>query len=217
VRYDRILEDLLNRDDFLVVGRSVVRTDALDKVLGRAKFTADYVPRDTAVVKVVRSPHPHALIKGIDASPALELPGVHIVLTAADVPGENQIGYALPDQPFLNDVKTRFVGDPVALVVAADEGSAFEGADAVRVKYSPLPPVLDTINALTDGAPLVQEGGNVALTTKIRKGAIKKGFSEAKVVVEAQSPRAPGRSQSSGGCRAPSWSGRRWPTSWAGI
>jgi len=184
VRYDRILEDLLNRDDFLVVGRSVVRTDALDKVLGRAKFTADYVPRDTAVVKVVRSPHPHALIKGIDTEPALELPGVHTVLIAADVPGENQIGYALPDQPFLNDVKTRFVGDPVALVVAADEGSAVEGADAVRVKYSPLPSVLDTTDALRDGAPLVHEGGNVALTTKIRKGSIEEGFSEAEVVIE---------------------------------
>lgn len=184
MRYDRILEDLLNRDDFLVVGRSVVRTDALDKVLGRAKFTADYVPRDTAVVKVVRSPHPHALIEGIDVGPALELPGVQRVLTAADIPGENQIGYALPDQPFLNDVRTRFVGDPVALVVAADEGSAVEGADAVRVKYSPLPAVFDTIDALLDGAPLVHEGGNVALTTKIRKGDIEKGFSEAEVVVE---------------------------------
>jgi CO/xanthine dehydrogenase Mo-binding subunit len=184
VRYDRILEDLLNRDDFLVVGRNVVRTDALDKVLGRAKFTADYVPRDTAVVKVVRSPHPHALIEGIDASPALELPGVQMALTAADIPGENQIGYALPDQPFLNDVKTRFVGDPVALVVASDEGSAIEGADAVRVKYSPLLAVLDTTDALVDGSALVHEGGNVALTTKIRKGDIEEGFSEAEVVVE---------------------------------
>jgi CO/xanthine dehydrogenase Mo-binding subunit len=184
VRYDRILEDLLNRDDFLVVGRSVVRTDALDKVLGRAKFTADYVPRDTAVVKVVRSPHPHALIQGINASPALELPGVQMVLTAADIPGENQIGYALPDQPFLNDVKTHFVGDPVALIVATNESSAIEGADAVRVKYSPLPHVLDTTDALVDGAPLVHEGGNVALTTRIRKGSIEKGFSEAEVVVE---------------------------------
>ena len=184
MRYDRILDDLLNRDDFLVVGRSVVRTDALDKVLGRAKFTADYVPRDTAVVKIVRSPHPHALIKGIDASPAMELPGVQMVLTAADIPGENQIGYALPDQPFLNNVKTRFVGDPVALVVAADEGSAIEGVEAVRVKYSPLPSVLDTPNALMGGAPLVHEGGNVALTTKIREGSIERGFSEAAVVVE---------------------------------
>ena len=184
MRYDRILEDLLNRDDFLVVGRSVVRTDALDKVLGRAKLTADYIPRDTTVVKVVRSPHPHALIEGIDVSPALELPGVRMVLTAADIPGVNQIGYALPDQPFLNDVKTRFVRDPVALVVAADEGSAIEGADAVRVKYSPLPAVLDTTDALMDGAPLVQEGGNVALITKIRKGDIEKGFLEAEVIVE---------------------------------
>jgi CO/xanthine dehydrogenase Mo-binding subunit len=184
MRYDRILEDLLNRDDFLVLGRNIVRTDALDKVLGRAKFTADYVPRDTAVVKIVRSPHPHALIKGIDASPAMELPGVQMVLTAADIPGENQIGYALPDQPFLNDVKTRFVGDPVALVVAADEGSAIEGADAVRVKYSPLPSVLDTTDALMAGAPMVHEGGNVVLTTKIRKGSVERGFSEADVVVE---------------------------------
>ncbi|MBC8223725.1 aldehyde oxidase, partial [Candidatus Bathyarchaeota archaeon] len=99
MRYDRILEELLNRDDFLVVGRSVVRTDALDKVLGRAKFTADYVPRDTAVVKVARSPHPPALIEGINIEPALELPVAQTALIAADVPGANHIGDDLPGHP----------------------------------------------------------------------------------------------------------------------
>jgi len=184
VRYDRILEDLLNRDEFLVVGKNVVRTDALDKTLGRALYTADYVPRDTAVVKVVRSPHPHARIEGIDASGALEVPGVVTVLTAGDIPGENQIGYALPDQPFLNDEKVHFVGDPVALVVAEGEGSALEGVDAMVVDYSPLPAIFDTADALLGGAPLVHEGGNIAVTTKIRKGDIEEGFSKAKMVVE---------------------------------
>jgi len=184
VRYDRILEDLLNRDEFLVVGKNVVRTDALDKTLGRALYTADYVPRDTAVVKVVRSPHPHARIERIDASGALEVPGVITVLTAEDIPGENQIGYALPDQPFLNDKKVHFVGDPVALVVAQDECTALEGVDAMSINYFPLPAVFDTTDALSDGSPLVHEGGNVAVTTKIRKGDIEKGFSNAKVVVE---------------------------------
>jgi len=184
VRYDRILEDLLNRDEFLVVGKNVVRTDALDKTLGRALYTADYVPRDTAVVKVVRSPHPHASIEGIDARGALEVPGVITVLTARDIPGENQIGYALPDQPFLNSEKVHFVGDPVALVVAQDEGSALEGVDAMAVNYSPLPSVFDTADALSDGSPLVHKGGNIAVTTKIRKGDVAKGFSDAKVVVE---------------------------------
>ena len=184
MRYDRILEDLLHREDYLVVGRSVVRTDALDKVLGRARFTEDYIPRGTAVVKVVRSSQPHALIRRVDASAALRVPGVARVLTASDVPGENQIGYALPDQPFLNDVKVRFIGDPLALVVAEDRDAASEGAEAVEVEYEPLPAVFDTANALREGAPAVHEGGNVAVTTRIRKGGTAGGFSEAVVEVE---------------------------------
>jgi CO/xanthine dehydrogenase Mo-binding subunit len=184
LKYDRILEDLLHREDYLVVGRSVVRTDALDKVLGRAKFTEDYIPRGTAVVKVVRSSQPHALIRGVDASATLRVPGVARVLTASDVPGENQIGYALPDQPFLNDVKAHFIGDPIALVVAEDRDAAAEGVEAVEVEYELLPGVFDTADALREGAPEVHEGGNVAVKTRIRKGDAAEGFSEAAVEVE---------------------------------
>ncbi len=184
MEYDKILEDLLGRDDYLLVGRSVVRTDALDKCLGRARFTADYIPKDTIVVKVLRSTVPHALIKAIDPSEALRIPGVEAVLTASDVPGMNQIGYALPDQPFLNDEKVHFIGDPIALVCAEDEHSAVAGMDAVEVEYDPLHANLTIDETLEEGALHIHEGGNVALTSLIRKGDVEVGFSKADVIVE---------------------------------
>jgi len=184
MEYDKILENLLGRSSYLVVGRSVVRADALDKALGRAKFTADYVQRGAVVVKVVRSTQPHARIKQIDTESALKIPGVLAVLTAADVPGQNQIGYALPDQFFLNDEKVHFIGDPIALVCAEDEYAAAEGLDAVTVKYDPLPPVFTLDEALEEGALPIHGNGNVAVTSRIRKGDIQRGFSLAEVEVE---------------------------------
>jgi len=184
MEYDKILEDLLGRDDYFIVGRSVVRTDALDKALGRAKFTADYIPRGTAVVKVVRSTQAHALIKRVDIEAALRVPGVLTALTAANVPGHNQIGYALPDQPFLNDGKVHYIGDPIALVCAEDDYAAAEGMDAVQVEYEPLLAAFTIDAALeTDAAP-IHEDRNVAVTTRIRKGDTEEGFLEAEVEVE---------------------------------
>ncbi|MCW3991671.1 MAG: xanthine dehydrogenase family protein molybdopterin-binding subunit, partial [Candidatus Bathyarchaeota archaeon] len=183
MEYEKILEDLLGRDDYLVVGRSVVRTDALDKALGRARFTADYIPRGTAVVKVVRSTQPHAIIKQVAVEAALRIPGVLGVLTAGDIPGGNQIGYVLPDQPFLNGGKAHYIGDPIALVCAEDEGAAAEGVDAVELEYEPLPAAFTIDDALEADAAAIHEGGNVADVTCIRKGDIEKGFSEADVEV----------------------------------
>lgn len=184
MEYDKILKDMLGREDYLVVGRSVVRTDALDKALGRSKFTADYIPKGTAVVKVVRSAKPHALIKRVHVDAALRVPGVMTVLTAADVPGHNQIGYALPDQPFLNSEKVHYIGDPLALVCGEDEYAAAEGVDAVEVEYELLPAIFTIDDALEEDAMPIHAGGNIALTTRIRKGDIEKGFSEAEVEIE---------------------------------
>jgi len=184
MEYDNILENLLGRSQFLVVGKSVVRADALDKALGRAKFTADYIQKGTIVVKVVRSTQPHARIKRLDVDGALRTPGVHAVLTASDVPGLNQIGYAIPDQPFLNGEKVHYIGDPIALVCADDEWSAMEGVDAVVIDYDPLPANFTIDETLKKDAIHIHEGGNVALTSRIRKGDVEKGFSEAEVVVE---------------------------------
>jgi len=179
MEYDKILESLLGRSQFLIVGKSVVRADALDKVLGKAKFTADYIQKGTVVVKVVRSTQPHARIKRVDVDAALRIPGIHAVLTASDIPGLNQIGYAIPDQPFLNDEKVHYIGDPIALVCAEDEWSAVEGMDAIVVDYDPLPANYTIDETLKKDAIHIHEGGNVALTSRIRKGDVEKGFSEA--------------------------------------
>lgn len=183
MEYDKILKDMLHRDEYLIVGRSVVRTDALDKVLGKARFTADYVPTGTVMVKVVRSTQPHATIGRIDIRDALKVQGVLGVFTGADVPGENQIGYALPDQPFLNERKVHYIGDPIALVCAEDEYAAEEGMNAVDVAYEPLPAALSTDAALSPDAVPIHDGGNTAVTTRIRKGDVTKGFDEADVEV----------------------------------
>jgi len=182
--YHKILENLLGRDEYLVVGRRVTRSDSLDKALGEAKFTADYIPKGTAVVKVVRSTQPHALIKDVSTEKALRVPGVLAVLKASDVPGVNNIGYALPDQPFLNEKKVHYIGDPIALVCAEDEDAAAEGMDAVNVAYESLPAVFDVDAALSPEAPRIHENGNIALTTRIRKGDTVKGFADAVVEVE---------------------------------
>jgi len=182
--YHKILQNLLGRDEYIVVGRRVTRSDSLDKALGEAKFTADYIQKGATVVKVVRSTQPHAFIKSISIEDALRVPGVLAVLKASDVPGINNIGYALPDQPFLNDKKVHYIGDPIALVCAEDEDAAAEGMDAVNVVYEPLPAVFDVDAALGTEAPRIHENGNLAITTRIRKGDTAKGFVDAVVEVE---------------------------------
>lgn len=183
MEYDKILTEILGRDDFLVVGRNVVRVDALDKALGKTKYTADYVPKDTTIVKVYRSTVPHALIERIDASKALQLPGVEAVLTGGDVSGNNQIGYALPDQPFLNNRKVHYIGDPVALILAEDEQSAYEAMHKIHVDYKELPAVFDIDSAQEPDAVSIHDGGNIALTTRIRKGDATQGFKESDITV----------------------------------
>jgi CO/xanthine dehydrogenase Mo-binding subunit len=184
LEYDKILSDILGRKDFLVVGKNVIRTDALDKALGKAKYTADYVPKDTTILKVYRSTEAHAKIKAIDTSQALKVPGVEAIYTGADITGNNQIGYALPDQPFLNDEKVHFVGDPIALICAKDDYAATEAMDKMYVDYEELPAYLDIDAALAEGAVDIHDGGNIALVTKIRKGNIAGVFESADAVVE---------------------------------
>jgi len=184
LEYDNILKDVLGREGFLVVGRNVVRTDALDKVMGKAMYTADYVPRGTTLLKVYRSTVPHALIKAIETAEALEVPGVEAIYTAADVTGNNQIGYALPDQPFLNAEKVHYIGDPIALVCARDEYALEKAFEKMSVEYQELPAMLDIDASLGEDAADIHDGGNIALTTRIRKGDTEKGFGEATVEVE---------------------------------
>lgn len=125
---------LLHGKSYNVVGTDVKRVDGLEKVTGLAKYSADYLVERALRVKAVRSPYAHAIVKRIDRASALKVPGVEAVILPEDVPGENQMGYLVDDQPIITP-KARYVGDIVALIVARDEKTAWQGADRLHVEY----------------------------------------------------------------------------------
>ena len=183
--YQDYLEEvkkLLHGKDYKVVGKNVIRVDAIEKVTGRAKYTTDFIIENALIVRAVRSPYPHALIKKINKKPAFKIPGVVAVIIGDDIPGENQCGYYLDDQPLIATDKVRYIGDIVALVVAKDKESAWAGADAVEVKYEELPAVFDPKEALKGDFKIHnrKSPGDV----KVIKGDVEQAFKECDVIVE---------------------------------
>lgn len=167
-----------------VAGQSATRTDALSKATGKLMFGADYSQEGYLHGKILRSPHPHALIKSINVAKAERLPGVVAVLTAKDVPGRNGFGAIIPDQPVICQDKVRFVGDGVALVAAEKEEIAQEALKLIHVEYESLPAVFDPRDALKEGAPKIHEKGNLLSFNKLRKGDVEKGLAEAEIIIE---------------------------------
>ena len=131
------------------VGEAVLRSDAIPKVTGEFAYSSDLEAAGMLWGKTVRSPHVHARIVEVDASAALRLPGVHAVLTHADVPGRKTYGLEFADQPVLAAGRVRYHGEAVALVAAEEPEQARRAAEAVRVEYEPLEPVVDMERALT--------------------------------------------------------------------
>ena len=172
------LEEPIQRD------APLLRTDALEKALGETKYTADNVHEDALYLRVVRSPHPHALIKRIETSEAERIQGVVRVATAKDVPGSNYIGYVVQDRPLLCVDKVRFVGDNVALVVADTPESAELGVQAVNVEYEKLPAVFDPSEALKPGSPAVHPSGNLTARHFVRVGDAEGGLAKADYVIK---------------------------------
>ncbi|MEJ2717267.1 MAG: xanthine dehydrogenase family protein molybdopterin-binding subunit [Deltaproteobacteria bacterium] len=170
--------------ELAVAGQSLTRTDDPLKVTGKLKFGADYSPENFLHGKILRSPHPHALIRSINTTKAEQLEGVVAVLTARDVPGRNGFGAIIPDQPVICDDKVRFVGDGVALVAAETERIANEALALIEVDYEPLPAVFDPRDAMKEDAPKIHERGNLLSYDKLRKGRVEEGFEQADVIIE---------------------------------
>ena len=137
------------------------RADYLEKVTGSAIFASDVEVPDMLHGKILRSPLPHARIRGIDASAALAIPGVVAVLTGDDLRGlpgcAERWGLYLRDRPVIALDKVRYVGDPVAAVAAVDEAAAEDALDAIVVDYDPLPHVTTSQEAMAEGAVLVHD------------------------------------------------------------
>jgi len=168
------------------IGNNVRRLDAPGKVTGALRYAGDMVMPGMLHMQVLRSPHPHALIKSIDTSAAEAMPGVACVITAADVPGVDGFGVFVHDQPVMAKDRVRYVGEAVAAVAAEDLLTARAARDAIKIVYEPLPAVFDPEAAMGDGAPVLHDYApdNIVKHIPIRKGDVEKGFAEADLIVE---------------------------------
>jgi CO/xanthine dehydrogenase Mo-binding subunit len=125
------------------VGESVRRVDAIPKVTGEFAYSSDLFDAGMLWGHTLRSPHAHALIRSIDISQAVAMPGVHAVLTHEDVRGDKRYGLEFADQPVLAFDRVRYYGEPVALVAAEHPEQARRAAAQIVVEYEPLEPVVD--------------------------------------------------------------------------
>lgn len=168
------------------IGVSHPRPSAMDKACGTAHFTADIHMPDAAEIVVVRSPHMHAEIIGIDCSKAEGMPGVIGTLTAKDIKGTNRLKYIVEDRPVLCEDKVRTLGDAVAVVVAKTKKQATAAAEVVEVEYKLLPVIASPQEAISEGAQQIHnDWKNLCFSQPIIKGDAEGAFKDAAVVVES--------------------------------
>lgn len=184
-----------------VVGTSVTRVDAVEKVTGRARYTGDIVLPGMLHGKILRSPHAHARIRSIDTRLAEQVSGVVAVLTRDDLKDlDPYYGPVVHDRPLLAIDTARYVGEPVAAVAAVAEAIAEEAASLIQVEYEELAAVVSPAAALAPGALCIHEGShrageerlsakpvpgtNICHHERIVRGDVERGFAEADLVVD---------------------------------
>ena len=147
--------------DFAVLGKSVVKKDTMEKVLGTARFAADLKMPGMLYGGVLRSTITSGYVKALDASAALAMEGVVCVLTYKDIPGKNRIGIIIKDEPILVDDKIRRYGDAIAVVAAESPDILEDALNAIRVEYEEIEPVLSMERAAQSDSPKVHGDTNV--------------------------------------------------------
>jgi len=184
--------------EYSVVGKRVPRVDALDKVTGAALYSGDIILPKMLHGKVLRSPHPHAMIRHLDVTKAKALEGVMAVITAADVPGykyKSELVFA--GNPHLARKKVVYAGQPVAVVAAMNPYIAEEALSLIEVEYEELTPGLDILETMKPDAPLIYTNlytqgpygkdtkpSNIAWRVEYRRGDLETGFEEADLIME---------------------------------
>lgn len=189
--------------EFLVIGKSVPRVDALAKVTGKAQYTEDFRESGMLQAKVLRSPYPHAKIQNINTSRAEKLAGVRAVITGKDLP-DRRVGVFVLDQYPIARNTVRYVGEPVAAVAADTIEIAEDALELIDVDYEELPAIFDVQEAITPECSVIIHpnlahyrrattggirvpdisSGNIFFQWKIRNGDVDRGFKESDLVVE---------------------------------
>ncbi|MCL5036233.1 MAG: xanthine dehydrogenase family protein molybdopterin-binding subunit [Chloroflexi bacterium] len=185
--------------EYKFVGKPLPRADSVEKVTGEARFIADFFPQNLLYAAILRSPYPHAKIVGIDCSPAMDAPGVYNVVCGKSA--EKRSGDCIHDFTPLAVDKVRFVGEPVAAVLAETPEEAQAALPLIKVTYEELPYALTAREAMKPGAPLIHEdlgsykvlpsfnpvpGTNIYHHYKLIKGSVEGAFSKADLLVEEE-------------------------------
>lgn len=198
----------LGKTNYKVLGTRPIRHDGLDKVTGKAIYTADLKLPGMAYGKILRSPHAHAKITSIDCSAALKVPGVLAATTWEDFPdledkiaelGEGSVNLAHLGANVLARGKALYKGHAVAAICATSQQIADEAIKLIQVTYEPLPAVTWVLDAMKDDAPILHDDirtdsmgkkgdkpTNIATHLHFEQGDVRQGFAEAAVVVERQ-------------------------------
>src|SRR5437867_695734 len=178
----------MKKERFSVVGQSLPKIDAWAKVAGETKYADDLILARMAHAKLLRSPHPHALIKRIDTSRAKSLPGVYAVITGYDLP---RVKFGIlpvsQDEEALCIEKVRMVGDAVAAVAAVDEETAERATELIEVDYEPLKPLMSIEESLGNQDVRIHEygdGPNVHKAVSLQFGDVESAFAAAHLVRE---------------------------------
>ncbi|MCZ6875112.1 MAG: xanthine dehydrogenase family protein molybdopterin-binding subunit [bacterium] len=189
---------------FRIIGSSVTKLDAAEKVTGGACFGSDVVIPRLLVGKILRSPHAHAIIKHIDLNDAIRLAGVKAIITGSDFPRlrHNGSGGVTQHDEFLSQEvmareKVYFHGQAVAAVAAISQAAAEDALASIRVEYDVLPHVIDVHDAIQPNAPLLHDQlytkygdgkattpSNIAEHLVMQRGDVESGFAQADIVFE---------------------------------
>ena len=195
------------KSGYKVIGTTPLRTDALDKLTGRAVYGADIKLPGMLSGEILRSPHAHANIKKLDTSKAEKMLGVMAVVTAKDMPeveskivgqGEAAYNLAFTSDQVMAKTKVSYKGQPVAAVAAIDHNTAMEALKLIDVEYELLPQVVTVDEALAPGAPIIHDSligddlgtkvphTNMAKRSRHEFGDLEKGYKESTLVIERE-------------------------------
>lgn len=169
-----------------VVGKSLPRKDAFDKLRGVARYIDDYDLPGLLYVTTVRSSVAYGRLIGIDKTEAEKMPGVAGVITADQIPGRNSVPLVFDDEPFLAQDFVRFHGEPVALVAAETYEQAVEAAAKVKLNIEAMTPVLSIRDAIAENAPRIYKDDNIFSRYNVQKGDAEKAMAQAKHVFEQE-------------------------------
>jgi CO/xanthine dehydrogenase Mo-binding subunit/aerobic-type carbon monoxide dehydrogenase small subunit (CoxS/CutS family) len=166
------------------ISNSRNRSETIAILTGTYQYGDDIYPEGALYGKILWAAHPHAKILQVDPSAAEAMPGVVAVVTARDIPGKNQCGNVIRDQPAIAFDKVRYIGDSLAAVFAESLEIAEKAVKLIKVDYEVLPGVFSPEEAAKPDAPKVHEKGNLMHHAKIERGNVEEGFKQCKFIVE---------------------------------